>query len=322
MVFISRKGLQDETLCLSQLGTFSKLPIEIRLSIWEAIFPNIKEPKYFHSKNIPPTPIVSLLCCSRFLYHEISIEIYKNLKFSIAIRDSDRMIRKYWMKFEVFSKKLHATQEMIDKIAARRRFSRFPFSKVQKPHFEIRIEPPKTRDAAPIFQLWLKINSVISFFDDLSYPPYVHVRFMDDWLQDGLPRHSIHLAPLRMNGYWVDHDILILPFTCLSKWHYTLPADLSDAIRDDPDALKQTRLHQFKLEDSARANEVDTIYTALDIAETSRSSYVYTPREVYKVEKMLGEAFWTIQEIMEILRSRYIYSRLDNIFRVRQFIRP
>jgi hypothetical protein len=49
------ENLEDGSQCHSQLGGFSKLPTEIRLEIWEAIFPDSRKPQPYR-KYLRPVP--------------------------------------------------------------------------------------------------------------------------------------------------------------------------------------------------------------------------------------------------------------------------
>lgn len=78
----------------AHLGTLAKLPIEIRLTIWESIF---------HDINITPY-VLNILCCNRYLYHEISTHLYREMNHEIRIHSPRNSIM--WLYSRVLSKRL------------------------------------------------------------------------------------------------------------------------------------------------------------------------------------------------------------------------
>ncbi|MCJ1343635.1 hypothetical protein MMC31_001831 [Peltigera leucophlebia] len=73
---------------LSPLGSFRKLPLEIRWNIWRFLMPHLREPCYPQSQEESEKPMVSgiskspqnwlsILCASRELYEEVSEELYR-----------------------------------------------------------------------------------------------------------------------------------------------------------------------------------------------------------------------------------------------------
>lgn len=75
---------------LATLGHFAKLPTEIRLLIWEALFSLISI-KPNHAIEHPQNPCLGILSCSRYLY-EIAYHLHRDIKcsFSICSQDPDK----------------------------------------------------------------------------------------------------------------------------------------------------------------------------------------------------------------------------------------
>jgi hypothetical protein len=180
------------------------------------------------------------------------------------------------------SRRLHVNRSFSSATATEEFLSRFHFSKIPRPHLEFEIDGETVYDS--ILPHWMKVNIVVDFLKKLPTPPYVHVNFGKYSVPpSGYLREHIHYftcSATGRNSYTLaDHDVLILPFTCFTNWHYTLPADLRAAVLKDPEALEQTLVHLFKLENPTEADGSNEVYTAFDTSEMSQTHYVYEPQE-------------------------------------------
>jgi hypothetical protein len=68
----------------AQLGTFFKLPVELRLMIWEALVATIESTPEGEPSSPSSNPL-SILFCSHYLYEEISSHLYSGLLCTIQI---------------------------------------------------------------------------------------------------------------------------------------------------------------------------------------------------------------------------------------------
>lgn len=307
MAPISVKHLEDERQCLSQLGVFSKLPTEIRLVIWEAIFPDSRKPQpdRKYRRPVPANKMANILCSSRFLYHEISTLLYRNLKFRFIISNGHDHHR-IWIRFQATSERLHVNWSFSSATATKEKLSSFPFSRSSRPHFEIEIYGAECPGLDSLFIQWIKVNSVVDFLKKLPISPYVHVSLLRYWVTIGSVRQHIHYLTYysAIPRPPSDHDVLILPFFSLTNWHYTLPADLGAAILKDPEALKQTQLHLFKLENPTEADGANEVCTTFDTSEMSQTHYVYEPRETSRIKESARKVDATFRKTMLSLMGR------------------
>jgi hypothetical protein len=314
MATIFVKHPETQSQCLSQLGAFSKLPTEIRLMIWEALFPDSRKPQppRKYRRPVPPTKIANILHSSRFLYHGIRTLLYRNLEFRFIINQRR-------VKFQATSKTLQIDWRFDSARDMDKFHSTFPFSTISTPHFEIEIRGAKYPGKGSIFTQWAMVNKVVEFVERLPIPPYVHVSFVKHWVEDGSPRKDIHRLQLEVESLdtefentedtqdtqccpLTDYNVLILPFTTssLTNWHYTLPAELRAAVLEDPDALNQTRLHIFKMDNPTKVDGSNEVYTTFEISETSQRHYIYEPCETSRTEEWVEKVKDTFDD--------YVYS--------------
>ncbi|KAJ5184182.1 hypothetical protein N7492_001798 [Penicillium capsulatum] len=224
--------------CLAQLGAFAKLPPELRLMIWEELFCFI--PSIPHEASQPSSNILSILRCSRYLYHEITDHLYKDLKSTIqpwpVWEENKSMV--LWLS----SKKVSAFRQIKNLDTARQFICTFPFDKVHQSRLGINIPAACGGDPARIIILWRKINALVATINTLQCIPFVHVILSGKWRLGGKPRESIKDS----NGARPDHDIAILPFSRLDSWGFSLPKHLEEAIANQPTISQNSIISQLK----------------------------------------------------------------------------
>lgn len=219
----------NEAICLAQLGTFALLPPEIRLLIWEGVFQDI--PTMTPDEQLPPCKnVLSVLRASRYLYHEISVHLYKDMAINIQPRPQYHQHK--WMTVRIFSKKLDTRWCLKTEEHTRRFFHTFPFAKVNQPCLGIDIVPSSRNDPGLIISTRRKINTLIDIFKTMPFIPPVHISLSGKWAPKAKPRVSIKTR----SNWYPDHDIVVMPFTCLPSWRLDVPSDLEEILRNEPDS--------------------------------------------------------------------------------------
>jgi hypothetical protein len=72
----------------AQLEIFAKLPLELRLLIWEYLF-----------RKIYTTPhVLSILRCSRYLYQEIADHLYRGMRHEIRMSFTDNSLKRLYVR--------------------------------------------------------------------------------------------------------------------------------------------------------------------------------------------------------------------------------
>lgn len=224
--------------CLAQLGAFAKLPPELRLMIWEEVFRLISPSPYEDIRQ--PNNILSILRCSRYLYHEISDHLYKDLIPTFQpwpLRDD-----KKWMVIWFSSRKVSAFRNLKDADTVRQFMANFPFDKLYQPRLNVNIPASSGLDRGRIIVLWRKINTFVATIKTLHYIPFVHVTLSGRWIHGGKPMESVK----DNNGVRPDHDIAILPFARLESWDFSLPKHLIEAISKNPSTSKNAVISELK----------------------------------------------------------------------------
>lgn len=210
---------------LAQLGQFANLPTEIRLLVWEALFHlNLSKPGHAVEN---PTNSLSILCCSRYLYNEIAHHLYADMDrgFLICSREPDKL----GIRIQVESEWGMVERDLNDIQTVQRILERFPGAKMRDDSIHVKIRRSSKNDPGRIVLLSQRVNQFVKVLTELSYIPYVHVELIGRWNHHGEAKESIE-NPAEFRP---DYDIVLLPFTRLSKWDYYLPEDLSNVISNE-----------------------------------------------------------------------------------------
>lgn len=220
----------------SQLGVFSKLPVELRLQIWELIFLEI------HSTPNPryPTKILSILCCSHLLYDEISDHLYHGISQSIHIRSS--YDQNCYITIGMSIRKSRVQWSLRDKIAMAKHLSSFPFARTDPAQLHIHLFPTSRSDPARIICLWMKVNDLVETVQSLPYIPPVKVWLEGNWLSGSKARWTFRDSAI----YRPDYDIAIIPFIRLSRCEYVLPENLSNLISEGRERSPHTMVQELE----------------------------------------------------------------------------
>jgi hypothetical protein len=216
----------EETTCLAQPGQFAKLPTEIRLLVWEALFDLI--PTKLNRPTERSTNTLSILSCSRFLYNEIAHHLYKDLarSFLICSKEPDNLgirmqLESSWVTIERDLDNIQTTRNILE---------HFPSALMWDDTVYIDILPSNNNDPGRIILLSERVTMFVKLLTELSYTPYVHVGLMLRWCaHDGKARESVPNPA----DYRPDYDIVLMPFTRLSNWSYHIPHHLSTLIANE-----------------------------------------------------------------------------------------
>ncbi|KAJ5371348.1 uncharacterized protein N7496_007440 [Penicillium cataractarum] len=211
---------------LAQLGYFAKLPTEIRLLLWEALF-RLIPPKSDHAIEHSPNTL-SILCCSRCLHNEIVYHFYRDVRcvFLICPREPDKL----GIRLQLESRWTIVERDLYDIQTVRNVLEHFPRPEMRGNKIYVDIQSSYSNDPGRIILLSERVNKLVQVLKELSYIPSVHVELIGRWHhQNGKARESIH----NFEEYRPDYDIVLLPFTRLSDWDYYLPDDLSTVISNE-----------------------------------------------------------------------------------------
>ncbi|KAJ5164891.1 uncharacterized protein N7500_006721 [Penicillium coprophilum] len=108
----------------------------------------------------------------------------------------------------------------------------------------VNILPPPQRDPGQIVQIWQKVNQLVNILQTMPSAPSVWVSLLGDWSSGKIPQVSVTYTN-GYNGYRPDHDIAIVPFTCLSDWHYRIPPSYSATIANERQLTKRSLLFKY-----------------------------------------------------------------------------
>jgi hypothetical protein len=186
------------------LGDFATLAPEIRLLIWEYLFP-----RGIYASSVVRTEAtdLSMLRTSQRLYNEISHYLYSNLIQKVEV--SPRFSRNEWMVIKIKSKKLRAKWIWKDEVDVRHRgFENFPYHKVD---LIINIYAPDPKDPGQLILLWQKINALAKIIGHQSSLKSLNIKLRksraSDWLKSEHLNHSID----HPDGSYPDHVIVLMP---------------------------------------------------------------------------------------------------------------
>ncbi|KAJ5237679.1 hypothetical protein N7489_007770 [Penicillium chrysogenum] len=225
---------------VAQLGTFAKLPLELRWTIWESVFDEI------HSASFA----LAILRCSRYLYQEISDHLFEDFEHEFQVAGG--------LRFNFTTRQTQRQGWELKNIEAIRcHLHTFPWRKIRGEMF-VNISPPPQEDPGQVVQIWQKVNQLIDALNTAPSAPSVWVSLLEDWSRDEKPQESITYT----NGYRPDHDIAIIPFVRLSNWYYRIPPAYSATIATERDLREESRSLLYKNENDCPCNGWCFITTA------------------------------------------------------------
>ncbi|CAG7935463.1 unnamed protein product [Penicillium nalgiovense] len=131
----------------AQLGNFAKLPLELRLLVWEYLFRNIH--------TIPH--VLSILRCSRYLYQEIADHLYRGMRHEIRISFTDDSLKRPYVR--LLSKNMPAKwRGLKNSKAVRRHLHSFPHERIEGKEIFVNIILSSHEDSRQIERLEQKAN--------------------------------------------------------------------------------------------------------------------------------------------------------------------
>jgi hypothetical protein len=145
--------------------------------------------------------------------------------FLICSREPDKL----GIRIQVESEWGMVERDLNDIQTVQRILERFPGAKMRDDSIHVKIRRSSKNDPGRIVLLSERVNQFVKVLTELSYIPYVHVELIGRWNHHGEARESIENPA----EYRPDYDIVLLPFTRLSKWDYYLPEDLSNVISNE-----------------------------------------------------------------------------------------
>lgn len=295
---IFTEGKFDDAKLSDMLGHFSKLPVELRLSIWDLVFLEIHpDPRRDTS---PQTNILSIIRCSRYLYCEISHRLYNHISPALLVRGAHD--EQCWITVGMFSNKIHAQWDLESKSDTQRHIASLPYDKLRGSHLSIEIRPSSNIDRGQIIQLWQKLNHIVDILQELPHPPRVRISLHGGWTFQNRTRESIKYT----KGYRPDHDIVMLPFTRLSRWEYRLPPDLSTVISHESGNPEHSLLYRFRACERLNSDG----FARVDMTRITDIDHMRTDTRIF-LDSWLGWVKGKTADLLRLERFRNWYEPGD-----------
>ena len=289
----------DNAKLSDMLGHFSKLPVELRLSIWDLVFLEIHP--YPRRRISLQTNILSILRCSRHLYCEISHHLYNNISPVLLVRRAHH--EKCWITAGMSSNKLHARWDLESKSDTQRHIASLPYNKLRDSYLFIEIRPSSRHDPGQIIHMWQKLNYIVDILQELPHPPRVRISLLGRWAVQKRTRESIKY----IKGYRPDHDIVMLPFTRLSRWEYSLPSDLSNVISHESSNREHSLLYRFMECERLTSDG----FARVDMTRIMDIDHLRIDTRIY-LDSWLGCVEGKTADILRLERFKYWYEPGDS----------
>lgn len=186
--------MESQTSPRSPLGSFARLPIELRRTIWEHIF-YLEPHAPLKQEHLP------ILRTSRALHDEITSIDYDTVEIHITPA--------FWEGTTVYlQKKSHQLQPPTS--YKNTKFAEIPFDKV---NMEIHLYAPDPTDPSQLLLLYRKVKKLVSSISCFAHPfRHVSICYQQhnriDWHCEGTPNESIKYPGRR----WLDREIVFIPF--------------------------------------------------------------------------------------------------------------
>lgn len=180
----------------TQLGNFEKLPLEIRLLIWECLFYDI---------HTAPR-VLSILRCSRYLYQEISDHLYKGMRHEIRIPGADDSLK--WLYVRLVSNRMSVKWRGLKNIkAVRKHLQNFPHKRIEGKEIFLGVLL-SYKDPDQTIRLMEKLDRLVDILKAAPVTPTVHVSL----LKGKLPKTINYTSDLPH-----DYKFATTPFMRLSN---------------------------------------------------------------------------------------------------------
>jgi hypothetical protein len=210
----------------SAFCNFSRLPKELRVLVWNELFPGSSPDDVFCSQK----PSLSILRTSRQLSSEISHELYNGRIITFYIAPNSIPAAR-----DLYSNP-PSTIDVYDQFGSNwRLYPRFqkasdqqsypssvwkhlPFHKLKSVRFEV--EAPDPADPGQLIELWNKLSWLLDLVQHVGGFPNVKVHALDtgyrNWCEDGEVRQTLtNKPPSMMSQNTTDLEILLSPILLL-----------------------------------------------------------------------------------------------------------
>lgn len=232
-----------------QLGSFARLPPEIRLKIWEHLFASLR----FRTQ--PPEPDcrrasrnLSILCANKYLYEEISCCLYPRVAFTIHV--TPVYDKQQWVIAEASSRRLGvlAQCDLRDMTDVKRYLQNFP-RRINP--LNVWIYAPARRDPGQAVLLWQKANALVDLLiafrrhSPCLERPHIAIHVDGPCHSRGEPKKSLK----HRRYYYLDVDLAVLPFCRLKPtWNVSLdmPRQTSDAMDNESTLPRRSMLSRVR----------------------------------------------------------------------------
>ncbi|KAJ6032089.1 hypothetical protein N7540_002821 [Penicillium herquei] len=244
----------DERAYLNAFGYFAKLPVEIRIIIWDFLLLEVKDHKDHTESFKNPLAILS---CSSCLYGEISYHFSHN-RIPLVILRSNHHFGYMTAKIPFNHLQILNRKTLKDKAALQQYLN--AFIRHQGPNKKVHIEIPPlcyTHSVHPCraVSCLKKVTDLLDVLKQWSHTSMLHVRveLVEEWVKQGKPsqcwqRNAVY--PNNDDSHRVidDHHIAILPFSILPDWEYVLPPGLEGVLsaqsnKSSPSLLEKSFHH-------------------------------------------------------------------------------
>jgi hypothetical protein len=143
-----------------QLGNFAKLPLELRLLIWEYLFCKIYTTPH----------VLSILRCSRYLYQEIADHLYRGMRHEIQIPFTDNSLK--WLYVRLSSKNMSAKWRGLKNFKAVRGYlHNFPHTRIEEKEIFVNTILPSHKGRRQTNRLEQKVNRLVDILNAAPVAP-------------------------------------------------------------------------------------------------------------------------------------------------------
>lgn len=205
----------------TQLGNFAKLPLEIRLLIWEYLFYDI---------HTAPR-VLSILRCNRYLYQEISDHLYKGMRHEIRISGPDDCLK--WLYVRLISNRMSVKWRGLKNIkAVRKHLQTFPHERIEGKEIFLNVLLSYKDPDQTIRLLREKADRLVDILKAAPVTPTVRVSLLE-----GKSPKTINYSSELPHDYK-----LTIPFMRLSNWHCRVPVGLSALVTNKRESRDRSLL--------------------------------------------------------------------------------
>ncbi|KAJ5614068.1 hypothetical protein N7528_007722 [Penicillium herquei] len=267
------RAIMDEEAYLNALGYFAKLPVELRLIIWDFVLLEVKD----HRSHLESCKnVLAILCCNSFLYGEISYRFYHNRIPTVILKSNHHF---GYMAVKIPFDHLQILNEKTLKDKAALQQYLHAFTRHQGPNKKVHIEIPPlcyshSEHPGRAISCWKKVTDLLDILKEWSHTCMLHVRveLVEEWVKRDRPSQSwqrdavyYHLNYEDSHQVIADHDLAILPFSILPDWEYVLPPRLESVLSAQSNEKSPSILEKLFYRNTTSTTDIVTASASMSI---------------------------------------------------------